>query len=125
MREANNPGGAGKTLSCSCCVGMIIEMVKSGAPMSVKGHHVQLISQSFSMLALVGRVGSRTMSSNTGKSCLATFYMGYTAALLVNKMMLMSFQRCIKATTACAELAFKVDHLFWFTADCMGRLYLV
>lgn len=60
---ANDPGGAGKTVSCSCCVGMIIEMVKSGAPMSVKVHHVQLIAQSLSALALVGRVGSSTLST--------------------------------------------------------------
>ena len=46
LREANDPGTAGNTLSCSCCVGMIIETVKSGAPVSAEAQHVQLLAQS-------------------------------------------------------------------------------
>lgn len=56
----DDSGGAGEMVSCSCCGGMLIEMLKSGASVSVKAHHVHLISQS---LTLVGGVGSSTMSS--------------------------------------------------------------
>lgn len=56
LREANCPGGAGKTVWWSCCAGMIIEMVKSGALVSVKVHHVQLSAKNLSALAFTGRV---------------------------------------------------------------------
>lgn len=77
MREPNKPGGAVKTVSCSCCAGMIIEMIKSGASGSVKAHHVQLIAQRLSALTLVRRAGSGKLFTflDTGNTCLVTFYM--------------------------------------------------
>lgn len=56
LRKANDLIGSGKMVSCSRCAGMLIEMVKSGAAVSVKAHHVQLIAKSLSALALVGLI---------------------------------------------------------------------
>lgn len=75
LSEAYDPGGGGKTVSCSCCVGMIIEMVKSGALVSVKVHHVQLIAQSLSALALVGH-HTYLLFPHTGNTCLVAFFIG-------------------------------------------------
>lgn len=61
MGKGNNPCAAGKTVSGSCRVGMIIETVKSGALVSVKAHYVQLIAQSVSTLSVVGWLGSDTL----------------------------------------------------------------
>lgn len=65
-------------MSCSCCAGMIIEMIKSGASGSVKAHHVQLIAQRLSELALVRRARSSKLLTflDTGNTCPVTFYIG-------------------------------------------------
>lgn len=56
MGALRDPGGAWKTVWWSCCAGMIIDMVKSGALVSVKVHHAQLSAKNLSALAFTGRV---------------------------------------------------------------------
>lgn len=63
--------------------------------MSTRAHHVQLIARSLS----AGQVGSSTqlyLFLNTGNTGPVTFYMGQTAALLVNKLLCVIFRDVLK-----------------------------
>lgn len=75
------PCAAGKTVSCSCCVGMIIEMVKSGALVSVKAHHVQLKAQTLCAHASNRQVDCSTaffffFNLHSGSTGRVTFHVG-------------------------------------------------
>lgn len=128
----------GKTLSCSCCEGMIIEMVKSGAPVSVKAQHVWLIARSPSALPLVVWLTSSlcnalSSSFNTGYTGLVNFYMGWTTPR--PRILLMSSEvqwtgastyhvqartRCCSPLAVCLSLMGKFCSQILISNICLG-----